>query len=633
MKKIKRRKTRKDSDFPRSAHGNDTGSQSVFPDYDRGYELHRQGSIEEAIAYYRKNLRNNPYHAPSLYNLGTAFHVKNQPDLARACYEKAVQVDPGLIGAHYNLATIYQGEKHLDKAILHYQKVIELNPGLTDPYYNLGLACQEQGRQKEALGLYDKALQINPSFIAAQWARCMAQIPPVYPDRSSVAVSRENYRNELLRLRDSISLKTPEEIDAAAEAMGRQQPFFLAYQRLNDRELQQIYGDLACRIMFAKYPQFSTRPSVPPTPPGEPLRIGIVSAFFHYHAVWKIPIKGWIEKLDKRRFSLFGYHTGTKKDGETASARKCCTRFVEDVFPFQDLCARIRGDNLHVLIFPEIGMDPTTVKLAALRLAPVQCTSWGHPDTSGLPTIDYYLSGDLIEPFDGDLHYTEKLIRLPHLSVHYTPPEIRTAELDRDTFGLRRDSVLYHCCQSLYKYSPEYDDVFPRIAREVGDCQFLFASYPNISNLIELFRARIFRSFSRLNMNAEDYIVFLPPLPPEWYQALTLLADVYLDTIGWSGCNSVLEALAGNTPVVTLPTGLMRGREAFAILSMMGVTETIAGTPDEYVACAARLGKDAEWRRNLSEKIESTKHSVYRESSCITGLEDFLERAVRERLK
>lgn len=633
MKKIKHRKTRKDPDFARSTNGNGTGPQPAYPSYDRGHELHRQGRIEEAIVYYRENLRINPDHAPSLYNLGTAFHAKNRLDLARACYEKAVQVDPGLIGAHYNLATIYQREKHLDKAIVHYQKVIELNPGLTDPYYNLGLAYQEKGQQKEALGVYDKALRINPSFMAARWARCMAQIPPVYPDRASVAVSRENYRNGLLGLRDAISLRTQEEIDAAAEAMGRQQPFFLAYQGLNDRELQQLYGDLACRIMSAKYPQFSARPSVPPTPPGEPLRIGIVSAFFHYHAVWKIPVRGWIENLDKKRFSLYGYHTGTKKDGETAAARKCFTRFVEDVFSFQDLCALIRKDKLHALIFPEIGMDPTTVKLASLRLAPVQCASWGHPDTSGLPTIDYYLSGDLIEPFDSDLHYTEKLMRLPHLSVYYTPPEIRSAAVDRNTFGLRQHSVLYHCCQSLYKYSPEYDDVFPRIAREVGDCQFLFASYPNISHLIELFRARMFRSFSRLGMNPEDYIVFLPPLPPEWYHALTLLADVYLDTIGWSGCNSVLEALAVNTPVVTFPTGLMRGREAFAILSMMGVTETIAGTQDEYIACAARLGKDAEWRRSLSEKIESTKQSVYRDSSCITGLEDFLERAVRERLE
>ncbi|MCG2721487.1 MAG: tetratricopeptide repeat protein, partial [Thermodesulfovibrionales bacterium] len=469
MKKIKRKKTAKELAPLNLNHQYKVKSAHADEYYWLGYDFQRKGHLDKAILCYQKSLQLNPM-ARTFYSIGTVFHSRNQIDEAVIYYQKAIHLDHSIVGAHYNIATIFQGKKLLDKAIVHYQKVIELNPGLTDPYYNLGLAYQEQGRQKEAFGVYDKALRINPSFMAAQWARCMAQIPPVYPDRASVAVARENYSNELLGLRESISLRTPEEIDAAAEAMGRQQPFFLAYQGLNDRELQQLYGDLAYRIMSAKYPQFSARPSVPSTPTGEPLRIGLVSAFFHYHAVWKIPIRGWIENIDKKRFSLFGYYTGNRKDGETASARKYCTRFVEDVFSPEDLCALIRKDNLHVLIFPEIGMDPITVKLASLWLAPIQCASWGHPDTSGLPTIDYYLSGDLIEPFDGDLHYTEKLMRLPHLSVYYTPPEIRAAEVDRDTFGLRRDSVLYHCCQSLYKYSPEYDDVFPRIAREVGDC-------------------------------------------------------------------------------------------------------------------------------------------------------------------
>ena len=91
----------------------------------------------------------------------------------------------------------------------------------------------------------------------------MAQIPLMYHDSSSVQVSRENYRRELLKLSEAMSLKTPQEIDAATEAVGKQQPFFLAYQGLNDRELQEIYGNLVGRIMSAKYPQFASRPRMP----------------------------------------------------------------------------------------------------------------------------------------------------------------------------------------------------------------------------------------------------------------------------------------------------------------------------------------------------------------------------------
>ena len=264
--------------------------------------------------------------------------------------------------------------------------------------------------------------------------------------------------------------------------------------------------------MAAGYPRFADRPSMPAHPTGEPLRIGIVSGYFYSHPVWKIIVKGWIENLDKSKICLYGYSTGKRRDNETDSAKRCFSRFVENMYSFEDWCNTIVNDNLHAIIYPEIGMDPATIRLAALRLAPVQCVSWGHPDTSGLPTIDYYLSGDLMEPPDGDDAYTEQLVRLPNLSIYYTPHEVPGAEADRGMFGLRPRSVLYHCCQTLFKFLPQYDEIFPRIAQQVGDCQFLFSTLPEIRTVIEQFRMRIYQAFARFNLNADDYVVFLPYL-------------------------------------------------------------------------------------------------------------------------
>jgi protein O-GlcNAc transferase len=274
-------------------------------------------------------------------------------------------------------------------------------------------------------------------------------------------------------------------------------------------------------------------------------------------------------------------------------------------------------------------MDPMTARLAALRLAPIQCTSWGHPDTSGLPTVDYYLSSDLMEPPDADEHYTEKLIRLPNLSIYYTPMDLPIADMNREAFGLRPKSILYHCCQTLFKYLPQYDEVFPRIAQQIGNCQFLFISNPN-SSVTKQFRLRIEQAFSIFNLNFKDYIVFLPRLDPILYNTLTNICDVYLDSIGWTGCNSTFEAIAYNLPIVTIPGNFMRGRHSPAILTMMGLTETIAETLDDYIDLAVKLGKNSDWRKRISEKIATKKHLVYRDEKCITALEDFLEKAVKE---
>jgi len=597
-----------------------------------GIALRQKGSIDEAISYLQKAITLNPYNAEAYSNLGISFQAKGLTDEAISYYQKALEINPNLPDICNNLGMAYQEKGLFDEALQCYKKAVTIDPYLAEAQYNLGYLLHREGKQSEAIVVYDKAIEINPKFLLARWAKCMAQLHIIYQDQFNVEVSRRRYEEELLLLRKAIVLDTPDDSKVAAETVGLHQPFYLAYQGLNDRELQKTYAELVCKIMSSRYTECSIRYDSPSYLPEQPVRVGIVSEFFRYHPVWKIIIKGWAENLDKKKISLCGYYTGKKKDQETDKARHCFVRFIENISSFEDLCKTILNDNLHVIIYPEIGMDATTLRLAALRLAPVQCVSWGHPVTSGLPTIDYYLSGDLIEPKDAQEHYTEKLIRLPNLSVYYSPDSIPDAEVSRDMFGLRPKSILYHCCQTLYKYLPKYDEVFPRIAQQAGDCQFLFSSLPEIESIIEQFKTRIFQKFKEFNLDANNYVVFLPVLDQVKYKALNKLCDVFLDPIGWSGCTSTLEAIDCNLPVVAFPSLLMRGRESAAILTMMGLKETIAASLDEYVASAVKLGQSLEWRREISEKIAGNKHIVYKDKSCITALEDFLERAVKEKL-
>lgn len=595
---------------------------------DLGSALQAKGQIDEAIICYLKTLEIDPDHATALYNLGSAYQMKGLPEEAIASYRKAAGYRPSAI-LYNNLATALTQTGQIDEAITHYRTALQLNPHYDNAWYNLGAALKEQGKPEEAIASFDKCISINPGNTAARWARCMAHLPVIYTDSAGIATCRNQYCAELAELAKTISLKSPGEIKAAVSAVGSQQPFYLAYQGLNDRDIQKLYGRLVCDIMAAGYPQFAPCPAMPLHPSGGPLRVGIISGFFYHHPVWRIIAKGWTENMDKSRIRLYGYYTGKKRDAETDNAKKYFSRFVDNIYSFEDLCNTIVNDNLHAVIYPEIGMDSTTVRLAALRLAPVQCVSWGHPDTSGLPTIDYYLSSDLMEPHDGDDAYTERLIRLPNLSIHYSPNEVPVIERDRESFGLQSGSVLYHCCQTLFKFLPAYDEVFPRIALDAGDCRFLFSSLPG--SAINLFRTRMHKAFERFHLNADDYIVFMPRLDQAEYGALNKMCDIFLDPIGWSGCTSALEAIDCNLPVAALPGPLMRGRESRAILAVMGITETVAENPDEYVSIAVNLAKDPEWRRQISEKIAEKKHILYRDQNCVTALEDFIEGAVREK--
>ena len=275
-------------------------------------------------------------------------------------------------------------------------------------------------------------------------------------------------------------------------------------------------------------------------------------------------------------------------------------------------------------------MDPMSAQLAAQRLAAVQCMSWGHPDTTGLPTIDYFLSSDLMEPANGQEHYTETLVRLPNLATWWEPGLHRPLSISRAELGLRPGATVYWSGQALYKYLPQYDEVFPRIALAAGDCQFVFIEFAKSRQVTERFRRRLVRAFAAHGLEFDAHCVMLQPLEQEMFIAAVGLADVILDTIGWSGGRSALDCLSHDIPFVTLAGPLMRARHTAAILAAMAIRETVAGSVDEYVALAARLAREPERRAALAATIRDAKHRLFRDRETIAALEDFLERAVRQ---
>jgi predicted O-linked N-acetylglucosamine transferase (SPINDLY family) len=372
-------------------------------------------------------------------------------------------------------------------------------------------------------------------------------------------------------------------------------------------------------------------PAVLPSPPepGERIRVGVVSSFYYSHSNWKIPIKGWISQLDRKRFEVTGYHVGVIHDEQTDVAARMCDRFVHRIVDTERWRREILADKPHVLIYPGLLMDTSSLQLAAQRLAPVQCNSWGHPETSGLSTLDYFLSSDLMEPPEAQSYYTEKLVRLPNLSIFYEPVEGTPVVVTREELGLRPRSTVFWSAQSLYKYLPQYDDVFVRIARAVGDCQFVFLRHFGGAHITQTFVERLKRAFAAAGLRAEEYCVFLDRMSQSKFAAAAGLSDIFLDSIGWSGCNSALESLPHHLPIVTLSAPFMRGRHCAAILQMIGVTDTIAETVDDYVTIAARLAADPVERQALRERMRANAGKVYRDSACIVALEDFLEAAVR----
>jgi protein O-GlcNAc transferase len=601
----------------------------------RGNTLRDLARLSEALATFDRVLSINPNEPLAHYNRGlTLILIRGREQEALASLERALALhprDPDFLIARAR-AQVVLLQQH--EAVLSFSEALAIRPDDVEALLGLGETLHTMGRSQEALANYERAVVLQPDNMRARLALCMGQLPLIYETEAQIEERREAYRRQLQDLCGHVLADAvPAQVErgalgALAKAVGLYMPFFLAYQGRNDRDLQNSYGALVSRALAAQYPAVALAP--PPTT-SERIRIGIVTGFFWQHTVWKIMIKGWLTQLDRRRFEVFGYHTSTMGDAETDTAAELCERFVPGPKLVDHWRETIAADAPHVLLYPDINMDPAAAALAALRLAPVQCMSWGHPETSGYPTVDYFLSSELMEPADSDAQYTEALVRLPNLSVYYEPSEVKPAQMSRQELGLRPDAIVYWCGQSLFKYLPQDDSVYPRIAQAVPTGQFAFIEHPNGKSATEVFRKRLEHAFSAHGLVAADHCVILPRLLEAQFAAAVGLCDIVLDSIGWSGFTSTLDGFHHDRPIVTFAGPLMRGRHTMAILTMMGVTETIADSIDAYVAVAQRLATDATWRAAVTERMRATKHLVYRDRSCITALEDFLTRVTRER--
>ena len=484
-------------------------------------------------------------------------------------------------------------------------------------------------RTDEAIAVTRTAIRQFPDNVAlALWEATL--LPMLYDTPSQVEHYHERLACGLHRFCETLRLDTAEQWTGALEAIGKRVTLkYLPYQGRNDRELYQLYGGLVHRIMAANYPQW-VRPVATP-PAGGNIRVGYLAARLTNMSAVKL-FGGWLREQNRQQFEIVVYHAGRLTDMATRQLQQLDLRFRQFSGRLEEIAEAVLEDRLHVLVFLDFGMHPIMAQLAALRLAPVQCVAWDTPVTSGLPTMDYFLSSTLMEPADAEDHYSEALAGLPGVGVCFVKPVIPSVLLTkkREDFGLRDDAVVYPSCQSLFKYLPDNDGVFAQIARHVPNSQFAFLVTNEVVG--KDLQSRLNRAFAKVGLRADDYCLWLPEMPTLDYWNLHLVADVFLDSMQWSGGVTTFEAIACGLPVVTLPGSLMRARHACAILTQLGVTDTIATDEVEYVDLAVRLGRDRQWRQDIIDRMVTGYPTLYSDARPVRALEEFFREAVSRTL-
>ena len=616
-----------------------------------GLILEKRNDIKSAIAAYNQAISHDLNFLDSYQAIGNLYFQLEDFDTAIKYYESLLkksyhQGQPDIINRIEQLyssdgntkATRYLGYSaylvdNYNKSIQYFEEYLKHEPGDVELDLDLGQSYVRTNRTQKAIQFIEQTLKLFPKNLSLKFFN-QSILPIIFEKSEDIEFYRDRYASLLTELLENDLPHTLDEANEAFVGINKKNNFYLAYQGKNDLLIQQQYSAYLHSVLKIAYPQWSQAIKLSSDINQRKVRVGFVSQLLD--GLGQL-YAGWLKYSDKQKFEFYTYDLSKIDPNQPDKTRDQFKTYSHQIWylgkddNLVDLCEKISSDQLDILIMPEIAVSARVTPLSCLRLAPIQCTTWAHPVTSGSASIDYFLSSDLMEPPNGDEHYSETLVRLPNLAFPINQTELSPMDKQRSDFGIREDAIVYWCCQSLFKYLPQHDYIFPSIAQHSRDFQFIFIESDHDDIVTNMFKQRLKDSFAQFNLDSEQYCWFQPRLNKKDFSMITQLADVFLDCLSWSGGFTTKDAITCGLPVVTLPGEFMRARHSYGLLKMLGVTETIAQTPDEYIKIAVRLGLNAEWRNELRKQILMNNYRIFEDQDCIAALENFFFDAVNNR--
>jgi len=447
------------------------------------------------------------------------------------------------------------------------------------------------------VGDAEAAFEVGPADGPVQQMFRM-QVPMSY--RQSVEIDYWRKRMEIAFEEFASNPADPRE---KFDAISAYYPLSLSYQQRDDKDLLSRIGDYLTNDVATKVLPDLCVP-IPPRKQTGKLRIGYIGTGLGNSSgtYWAT---GWL-KNHSSEFETFVFYLNATPSSTSEEYNRHAHHFFHCPGPVPQIARFIKQQNLDVLIYPDATFEGRNIQFATLRLAPLQCTGWGDPETTGMPNIDCFLSSDWMEPENADAHYREKLVRLPRTGVCYPRPERRGAGLQKASFGLD-DGPLFLCLQAPSKLLPQWDWLFKEICDRTGR-PIVFFAYPNTAcRLVE-------RRLKAAGVRA----LFMPFLNMMQICDLISLADATLDAIGWSGGITTLLALQQKKPVITLPGEFRRGRHAMAFLKAANAPDLIATNPDDYIDLACNGPRRDAALQKLSPEL------LFDDTASVTALEEYL---------
>ncbi len=578
--------------------------------FEEAVSLFYAKKFDETIEKLLKVVKLQPSHAVALNNIADCHRIQKRFDEAISYFHKSIAADPKYFDAYFGLSLCFRALGRLEESEIILKKLLMENPKYGMTYGNLAHICDEKGRFEEAEIYRREGYKNNPSPGMAIDAFC--NFSPLLRSLEHEEQIEKDFLKALEMLREM-------------NFRGKGFPpnffnvtFFGAYHKGSPRLLMEPLG----RTLAEIYPDLnyvSPHLKTGMSKPKERIKIGICSSFIlnERHSVFR-SFGGIALGLDPKKFEVHIINLSHQGNVEGTWQGLPITN-VESELEIGRL--KIADLELDILFYTDIGMECFSYFLGFSRLAPIQCVGNGHPITSGIPTLDYYISSEDLERENGQDFYTETLVKLKGIGSCYQKPIFEETIKSLTEFGIPEGVTYYVCPQTLFKFHPEMDFAIREILRRDPKGVFIAFEYN------EGWQRPMLLRWQQTLREVIDRVYLMPRLDLPVFLQILKHATVVLDSFPFCGGNTSYQAFAAEVPIVTLKGDTCRGLGTYSLCKKMDVLELAVDQVEDYIDLCLKIGRDEAYRQTLKEKIARRNHLIFEDQSVVREYERFFEEA------
>ena len=516
------------------------------------------------------------YSADELFKIAYSHLQKKEFVKSTQLFEKLLKDYPDNLSLLRNISYAYAFSGAYQKAEESIKKMIKIKPDEPYAYQFLASVLKSQDKITEMIKIVNEGLEKN--LINKKWEFQKKLLSPLIAgDKKEI----DDYRKKIEKGLDEIinsDIKLDYDNDQVISP-----PFFeLTYTDKDNLELNKKMVKAFRKIYQPLNHKISINQKLK-----DKIKIGFISEFFTDHTIGKL-FKNLIFSLNLKFFDVVIYHSNKTKKGKILEEFQNENKkgFKNEILPDKliDKIKVIEKENFDVLFYPDIGMSIEFYFLSLIRLAKYQIMSWGHPETTGSESIDFFLSSKNLISKNSEKFYSEKFLIMDKLPMIYNKPIIENKLDDKDI----SKKNIYSCPQTLFKFHPDFDDyLFDILKKDKKGILYL------LKDTHKIYYLKLLERFKKNKNFDSERVIFLDPLNLNQFIDHLGTSSVLLDPIYFGSGNSFHESMFYGTQTVTCPTKYIKSRIVRAAYIQMEVKDPpIVKDKDDYVNKAIEIAND-----------------------------------------